>query len=171
MEIVFIHLNTRLPRYLCWNLKAHIEKFPQHKVTLIHSAGQRMPSIDGLTMVPAMEDARWQELDSLYTHPKNLGLIFWLTSSARLFARKLHHIYSTRTYSCRVRRDTFTRFPFSRFSGLEKGLAFPLISDSRGVASVVYLRDTKAANLLTSTLISEARKRSNHRDAFTKESI
>ena len=159
MEIVFIHLNTRLPSYLCWNLKAHIEKFPQHKVTLIHSAGQRMPSIEGLTLVPAMEDARWQELDSLYTHPKEFRSNFWLTSSARLFALE-NYITSTQQELIHVESDVILSpdFPFSRFSGLEKGLAFPLISDSRGVASVVYLRDTKAANLLTSTLISEAKK-------------
>jgi hypothetical protein len=159
MEIVFVHLNTRLPRYLRSNLLAHIEKFPGHRVTLIHSAGIEIPALKGLNLVPATEDSRVHELSLLYSHPKEFRSNFWLTSSARLFALE-NYMMKVQTEIIHVESDVIIArdFPFRKFSELKDGLAFPLISNSRGVASVVYLRDTTAANLLSSTLISEARK-------------
>lgn len=159
MEIVFVHLNTRLPRYLRSNLLAHIEKFPEHRITLIHSAGIDIPVLRGLNLIPAIEDSRVHQLDLLYTHPKEFRSNFWLTSSARLFALE-NYMTKIQTEIIHVESDVIISrdFPFRKFSQLKEGLAFPLISNSRGVASVVYLRDAKAANLLSSTLISEAKR-------------
>lgn len=154
-----MHLNTRLPRYLHSNLLAHIGKFPGHKVTLIHSAGIEIPALKGLNLVPATEDSRWHELDLLYSHPKEFRSNFWLASSARLFALE-NYMMSIQSEILHIESDVILAkdFPFRKFSELKEGLAFPLISKSRGVASVVYLRDVKSASLLSSTLISEARK-------------
>lgn len=161
MEIVFVHLNSKLPQYLYWNLVSHIKNFPDHKVTLIHSTNIKIPFIAGLNKVTVREDSRWQELDVLYSHPKDFRSNFWLTSSARLFALE-NYMKIALNEMVHVESDVILArdFPFTKLSQLREGLAFPLISDFRGVASVVYLRDDKSARTLTSKLISEATKNS-----------
>lgn len=157
MEIVFVHLNTRVPRYLYWNIRTHIERFPEHRVTLIHSKHIKAPSIAGLNTTPADEDHRWRKLDQLYSHPKNFRANFWLTSSVRLFALE-NYLKKFRNEIIHLESDVVLSpdFPFDKFSELKESLAFPLISNNRGVASVVYIRNIEAARILTSTLIKEA---------------
>jgi hypothetical protein len=157
MEIVFVHLNTRVPRYLYWNIRTHIERFPEHRVTLIHSKHIKAPSITGLNTTPADEDHRWRKLDQLYNHPKYFRANFWLTSSVRLVALE-NYLKKFRNEIIHLESDVVlsSDFPFDKFSDLKESLAFPLISNNRGVASVVYIRNIEAAGILTSTLIEEA---------------
>lgn len=159
MELVFVHLNTPLPKYLEYNLHNCITMFPEKQVVLLHNHLVNPPKIEGLKAVIIEAESRWNKLDQLYSHPKDFRGNFWLTSSARLFALE-NYIHFTNEEIIHLESDVIVSqdFPFESFHKLEKGLAFPLISDQRGVASVVYIRDKKAAQILTSTLISEARK-------------
>ena len=157
MDIVFVHLNSKIPRYLYWNLLSHIHKFPQHKIVLIHSAGVEIPHIKGLTLVSAIEDSRWLELDQLYDHPKDFRNNFWLTASARLFALENYLKHSNKQI-LHVESDVILSrdFPFEVMAKIQEGLGYPVISQSRGAASVVYVRDVESAAILTSSLIKDA---------------
>lgn len=159
MEIVFVHLNTPLPSYLRFNLIDCIRKFPTHQVVLLHNEVVSPPNILGLKSVKVTPDIRWNELDQLYSHPKGFRGNFWLTSSARLFILD-NYINLSNQEVIHFESDVVVAqdFPFQTFQALEKPLAFPLISGERGVASVVYIRNTKAAEILASTLIREAKK-------------
>lgn len=152
-----MHLNSKIPRYLYWNLRSHIDKFPQHKIVLIHSAGVEIPHIKGLTLVSAIEDARWLELDRLYDHPKDFRNNFWLTSSARLFALE-NYLKQAKVQILHVESDVILSkdFPFEALAKIQEGLGYPIISQSRGAASVVYVRDIESAAILTSSLIKDA---------------
>jgi hypothetical protein len=159
MEIVFVHLNTPIPKYLRRNLIVCIQRFPEHQVVLLHNEIVKPPSIQGLKTVELMPDRRWTELDYLYSHPKDFRGNFWLTSSTRLFTLEAY-VKLTGMELVHIESDVILSkdFPFSIFHTLNKPLAFPLISGERGVASVVYIRNANAAEILASTLIREARK-------------
>ena len=159
MDIVFVHLNTSVPKYLQFNLETTISRFPEHRVILLHNKSVKVPKISNLLSYEVAEDSRWRRLSDLYDHPKDFRGNFWLTSSARLFAIEAY-LQKENSEVLHVESDVILSpdFPFSNFRKIEKRLAFPLISDSRGVASIVYVRDKFAAAILTSTLISEAEK-------------
>ena len=161
MEIVFVHLNTPVPKYLRHNLETTIARFPKHQVTLLHNAVGKVPPIRNLKSCLAKTDSRWKELDSLYSHPKEFRGNFWLTSSARLFALE-EYIDQEKREIIHVESDVILSpdFPFEKFHELKKSLAFPIISKERGVASIVYVRNSDAAKILTSTLIEEASRNS-----------
>lgn len=167
MNIVFVHLNTTLPKYLILNIKAHIAKFPDHKITLIHNEEVKVPKIEELETYLYYPDEEWNLLEQLYTHSKDFRGNFWLTSTARFFAlqsyagvfdEELLHLESDVVLA----RD----FPFEKFSSISEGIAYPLISQERGVASVLYLRNKFHADILTSIVIPEAR-----RDSKTTEML
>jgi hypothetical protein len=161
MEIVFVHLNTPVPKYLRHNLETTISRFPEHQVTLLHNVITNAPQISKLKRYLVNMDSRWKRLDTLYSHPKKFRGNFWLTSSARLFALE-DYIDREKVEIIHVESDVILSpdFPFEKFQEMNKSLAFPIISNERGVASVVYVRHGDAARILTSTLIEEATKNS-----------
>ncbi len=57
-------------------------------------------------------------------------------------------------------------FPFEKFQNLRESISFPIISDERGVASVLYLKDSKASAGLLETLMEELQ-----RDVFTSDML
>lgn len=159
VKIVFIHLNTPIPEYLVRNIQSHLERFPLHEITLISNSTSNFPRLTNLKTHLVRPDHQWSELDSLYLHPKDFRGNFWLTSSARLFA--LDAFISEVNQECiHVESDVVLAkdFPFERLTNLDNGLAFPIMSNERGVGSVIYIRNQNSSKLLISTLISEARK-------------
>lgn len=158
MEIVFVHLNTPLPKYLMHNMKHCAAIFPDVSVVLLHNAPVSVAEIPKVKTVLVEPDIRWEELNDLYSHPKEFRGNFWFTSSARLFALQFYMETTNREFvhlesDVIVSRD----FPFHIFKQIKRPLAFPIISNERGVGSVIYVRDQQAAEILTSTLVSEAK--------------
>ena len=91
----------------------------------------------------------WQQLDQNLSHPKNFRENFWLTSLARFlaledylsrFAGEIIHLES----DVILAKD----FPFSKFSNLAKPLAFPVLSKTQGIASVIYIRNHESSKCL-----------------------
>lgn len=163
VNIVFVHLNTTLPKYLKLNLSRHIKVFPEHQITLIHNGKVNPPKIEGLDYYLYEEDDRWKRLESLYGHPKDFRGNFWLTSSARFFALDTYMSNEGKLELVHIESDVVIAkdFPFQRFQNQTKNLAYPLISEERGVGSVIYMRGTEGSKLLTANLVSEAEKNRN----------
>ncbi len=159
MNIVFVHLNTVLPRYLILNIKAHISKFPGHKVVLIHNTQVHVPYIEKLETYLFSPGEEWNTLNNLYTHKKDFRGNFWLTSTARFFALR-DYIEDNRCQVLHLESDVVISrdFPFDKFTEIKERLAYPIISNERGVASVLYLKNYESAKLLTSIIIPEARR-------------
>jgi hypothetical protein len=159
VKIVFVHLNTPIPEYLVRNIQSHLERFPLHEITLISNSTSNFPRLTNLKTYLVRPDHQWSELDSLYLHPKDFRGNFWLTSSARLFALDAY-VNEVNEECIHVESDVILAddFPFERLTNLDKGLAFPIMSNERGVGSVIYIRNQNSSKLLISTLISEARK-------------
>ena len=136
MNIVFVHLNTKVPRYLINNIKSTIEMFPEHQVHLIHNEVVSLPKIKLLKSYLYTKDAKWRNLEAILNHPKSFRGNFWFTSLARFlaisqfakeFPGEIVHLESDVVIS----RD----FPFEKFTNQRKGIAFPITSSKRGIAS------------------------------------
>lgn len=154
-----MHLNTKVPKYLWLNIESHIKKFPKHNVTLISNEDVSNPRIPNLNFYKYIPGEKWKILEKLYQHERAFRGNFWLTSTARLFALE--------DYICRKDQEVLhlesdvvlsKDFPFKTFSSLHNKLAYPLISDPRGVASVLYIRSRHLANKLSDFIIEQARK-------------
>ena len=159
MDIVFVHLNTKVPKYLHSNLESHIKRFPDHRVTLILNKEVPSPRIKNLHIYQYKPKENWKMLESLYQHEKEFRGNFWLTSTARLFALDEYQ-ESERCEILHLESDVIISkdFPFRRFSSLSLEMAYPVISDPRGVASIFYLRSRSLARKLSAHIIQEAQK-------------
>jgi hypothetical protein len=158
MRIVFVHLNGNVPRYLGANLERHINLFRNHSVILIQDEKSRPFKLPKLLNYTVAYDNRWEELNHLYSHPKDFRRNFWLTSSTRLYA--LHSFMKTSEEEMlHLESDVIIApdFPFKKFQLMSETLAFPVMSNERGVGSVIYIRDLIGAEILTSNLIAQAR--------------
>jgi hypothetical protein len=163
MLIAFVHLNTSIPGHLESNIRTTVKQFPIHQVALIHNL-KFIPK--QVTRLPIIQfkytpDLNWTELDSALSHPKNFRGNFWLTSAARFFALE-QFAKTVNEEILHLESDVIISedFPFHRLSTLDKSLAFPLISEERGVGSVIYLRNAKSCRLLCSNILDEAKKNS-----------
>lgn len=159
MNIVFVHLNTKVPMYLKKNIQRTINLFPNHKVWLIHNSSTLKSEISGLSTFSVHHDSRWEELNSLHSHPKEFRGNFWFTSSARLLA--LDEFMTANQQEClHLESDVVisTDFPFDKLQNQSKILSYPLMSEARGVGSVIYMRNERASKVMVSTLIDDARK-------------
>ena len=162
MYIVFVHLNTPVPKHLELNLGTSIQLFPGHQVVLIHNEKdleKKVTKMQGLTLYKYCEDERQEKLDSLYSHPKDFRGNFWLTSTVRFFAlEQFSRIINDEILHLESDVIISKDFPFNRLRGLDKGLAFPVISEERGVGSVIYLRNAESCRMLCSNILDEAKK-------------
>jgi hypothetical protein len=100
-------------------------------------------------------------------HEKSFRGNFWLTSTARLFALEDFLVYSGEEV-LHLESDVVISndFPFGSFKTIKEGMAFPIISKPRGVASVLYLRESSTLHLLNQFVITEAEQ-----DAKTTEML
>lgn len=167
MRIVFVHLNSQLPSYLEENIKYCKEVFPKIEIVLIHNQTTLKSIIPGILHFQYVPDSRWRQLDSLYAHDREFRNNFWLTSTARFFAIE-DFINEKPGTILHVESDVLLSadFPFHKLERLPCSLAFPIISNLRGVASTLFVRDSKAARILTSNIINEVRN-----DPLTTEMI
>ncbi len=149
MNIVFVHLNSKLPRYLENNLQTTISTFPEHQVFLIHNGVTKIPKLENLKTYLYVEDVNWNKMESSLSHPRHFRDNFWLISLARFLAihnfaketsGEILHLESDVVIS----RD----FPFQKLANQPKVIAFPIASSKRGVATTVYFRDTRSAEKL-----------------------
>ena len=159
MHIIFVHLNTPIPRHLMLNISATKRLFPQHEIVLIHNNHElkNMNQFTNINLFEYKSEARTWELDSIYNHPKNFRGNFWLTSTIRFFALE-QYANTINEEVIHLESDVIIAkdFPFNSFAKLDQGLAFPIISNERGVGSVIYIRDSVSAALLTSNILKEA---------------
>ena len=146
MNIVFVHLNSKLPKYLRLNIEHCITLFPNNPVYLIHNQPNDNFRINGLNLYEYLPEQKWKQLESNLKHPKDFRANFWLTSLARFLAiadfMKNHdksalHIESDNIIS----QD----FPIDKFDSISADYAYPIVSKERGIASLVYFKSAESS--------------------------
>jgi hypothetical protein len=158
VEIVLVHLNTKIPTYLKLNLKQIRSKFPDQNVVLISNVQQ--PRIPNVEFRLYAEPGASQEIKALLSHPKEFRSNFWHSSIARF---TFLHLYQREIQKpiVHVESDVILSSDFPMSSIVEnKGLAYPVLSRFRGVASIFYSARFEDLDLFVQFLLQEARN--NH---------
>jgi hypothetical protein len=158
MNIVFVHLNSKIPKFLKSNLETSLKYFPNSKVYLIHNLVDDSFQFDGIEMYRYVPRKDWRDLENNLNHPKEFRSNFWLTSLARFFAiadfmqempGPVFHIESDNILA--------SDFPIEKFLKLESEYAFPIVSKKRGIASLVYFKTAQSSRDLADFSLEQAK--------------
>lgn len=165
LKIVFAHFGKRAPKHLILNIERCLTLFPYNPIILITNPACILPKMGGIEIHCYTPGEKWQQLDQNLSHPKNFRENFWLTSLARFLALEDYLARFTGEI-IHVESDVILAkdFPFSKFSNLAKPLAFPVISKTQGIASVLYIRDHQSARSLVTLTMEMASRDSQTTD-------
>ena len=165
LDIVFVHLNTKIPKYLIANIKRTARIFPNNKVVLITNTNILQTVLPGVTLFKYEENAYWSKLLQNLIHPKDFRNNFWMISIARFFAIE-QYMTTKKSQVIHIESDVLLSedFPLNCFAEIEKPLAYPIVSNMRGVGSVLFIQDSKSARKLSKFSISHAESNSDTSD-------
>jgi hypothetical protein len=151
LKIVFAHFGKHIPKHLYLNIERCLKLFPNIKVVLIVNRDCKMPKIRDLEISFYDPTSEWRRLEGNLSHPKDFRDNFWLTSLARFLALE-NYLDINPGDILHVESDVILAadFPFEKFITLAKPIAFPILSRSQGIASILYIRNHKTATTLVS---------------------
>lgn len=159
MNIVFVHLNSPIPKFLIENLKRTAEIFHHKKVFLITDVVQNESRLSEINFFYDIRKNDYTTLQKLLAHPKQFRNNFSFTSVARFLA--LANFSSLEPGEMlHVESDVILSedFPFSILGKKGRQIACPLINEELAIASVLYLRNKKSALLLREHTLRSARE-------------
>ena len=165
MNLLFVHLGTRIPRYLRINLNSTARRFPNHKIILITDQKFLFCKPSNFETFTLTRSLDFTKLDDLLMHPKNFRGNFWFSASARFlaiaqFASNVSGPFLHIESDVLLSKD----FPLSKICGLETDFAFPVNSDQTGVASTVFIKNQSAAFFLAKFIIEQAQSNGHTND-------
>lgn len=148
---MFVHFGKGVPKHLRLNIERSLKLFPTVPVVLIINKECRYPKIQGLEIFFYVPGLEWRRLDGNLSHPKDFRNNFWLTSLARFLALE-KYLEVNSGEIIHVESDVILApdFPFNNFMSLVKPIAFPILSSTQGIASILYIRDLQTAKTLVS---------------------
>ena len=157
-EIVFVHLNSKVPKYLRLNIASISKQFPENRITLVTDQNVSF-KLRNVT-VSKVNDLSWVGYDDKLKHPKTFRKNFWFLSIARFFALEEYLKENGDIPIIHVESDVImaSDFPLDKFELLNNGLAYPIISAERGIASSIYIRDLKSIEKLNEFTRSEIQR-------------
>lgn len=164
MEIVFVHLNSPIPKYLKHNLIRMRNIFPHEKITVISNTTQK--SLSGISQHILPEPVQAEQLKRILSHPKQFRDNFWHSSIAR-FAYILSYQKKVKQRVLHIESDVLVAsdFPLWQFKRLPVSkIGFPILMKKRGVASIFYSGSAVTLDKLVSYSILEALKDSETTD-------
>lgn len=151
MEIVYVHLNSRIPIHLFLNLRRSRKLFPSQKITLISNMNQNVPK--GIKLELFTKTEEWFEVEDRLKHPKNFRNNFWMTSLGRFLALA---DYQNRINEpiLHVESDVIVSkdFPLNIFEYTVSKISYPILSNERGIASILFLPNKDSSNRLLEQL-------------------
>lgn len=149
MNLVFVHFAKRIPRYLLNNLEHTVQKFPEHKVWLVTSKDTTFNGISGLYKFEYNPIGEWHYIADKLSHPAEFRDGFWLKSLGRFVALK-EFIKFNSSELLHIESDVILSkdFPFSELTQNNADIAFPIVSPTQGIASILYLRNQQIAENL-----------------------
>lgn len=164
-SIIFVHLNSRIPKYLKLNIQFFLKKFPNRKIVLIHNQTAEKWSPKGLVLYNYKGSKEILNLEKLLGHPREFRGNFWFTSIARFDAIR-EYIEKTGEPIIHIESDVIvsTDFPFDKFDSQRASISYPIVAINRGIASTLFIRDLDSAKLLVSSALECVQANSNTTD-------
>jgi hypothetical protein len=152
MKIVLVYLGKKLPKYAKKNVEYLSRTFPSQDFVLLVDNKNRfklrsMKNMEVLCLTDPFES--WLIGNKLLENGGHLQNDFWYKTLARFKIisdymefrnESVLHIELDVLLSC--------NFPFNLIKSIEEDLAFPLINRDQGIASLLYIKDYKAAKML-----------------------
>ena len=160
MQIVFVHFGHRIPSYLYANLVRVSDLFPNHRVILIADRPHRLKLTRKNFENKVIElKGNYVDVNHLLAHPRDFRENFWFSTLARLLA-VCDYAINTNDSILHIESDVYISndFPLDKFSGLDRPSAYTIVGELSGVASVLWLRDSKIAELLKKYILSEVKE-------------
>ena len=149
-QVVFIHTNTYPPLHLILNYRRAAAILNKGEVWLLHDGKYQLKKFfpKEITFPRNFEEA---EVDIAYKYPKSLRSNFWFSSLVR-FSLLARFMNSNDRPTIHVESDVVLAedFPVEKFSHITKPFAYPIVSNERGIASTIFIRDKDSADFLWS---------------------
>ena len=163
--IVFVHLNSPVPRYLKLNIAATIKKLPGTRIVLIHNSEKNLQVHPAIELFQYKNNQDSISIKDSLSHPRDFRHNFWFSAILRFDA--LHQYLTVHSGPIlHLESDVIISpdFPISRFNCGEIQIAYPVVATNRGVASTLYIRDLKISERLVELSVQLCEKNSTTTD-------
>lgn len=155
--LVFVHLNTKVPKYAWVNMTRTLREFPSLRVVLISNLEVNLEKAEDLGLVARAYKADLELIDLLANRTLNAEFRngFWETSILRLFAY-LEYVEANDSPAIHVESDILLMndFPWEKLSLLKK-LAWLQFNGERDVAALITCPNSIEAKWLNINLRKE----------------
>lgn len=156
LTVVFVHLGP-IPKHLRRNLEYFDSKFASIQCYLISNRTRRLripSSIKVINSEELMES--WPEGFQIRDNRRFFRRNFWFSSKARLLLIPAFMKKYKLSKVLHLESDVWIhpKFPFYLFEQLSVPLAFPLVDETRGIASILYVNGAEGARILSNGCLS-----------------
>ena len=164
MQVVFVHIGSKLPRYLLKNLEYVSRNFTHMEIVLLVTENVKC-GVKGVKIVEMTYPFEFSQLSNKLQHDPNFRNNFWFLTIGRFYLLRDYQ-FSIEQPILHVESDVLLAqdFPFAKIDEKCKNLAYPIVSKSKGIATTLYLRNTKASALLCEISTSEIYAKPNTTD-------
>jgi hypothetical protein len=161
MDLVFIHLNSKIPDYLRLNIARTSRLFPRKVCsllldqTVVSEGEQKIPA----NIILVSPDEQWTAVANRLSHPKDFRSNFWFSSLYRLIILAKYAITTDKPI-LHIESDVILspNFPFSQMERIREKLAFPVFNESMGIASTILVNGASGGKLLLDNCMNEVDK-------------
>ncbi len=156
-SLVFVHLNTPVPKYVWVNIKRIVREFPSLRVVLISDLDVNLEKAKALGIIARAYEADQELLDLLANRTLNNEFRngFWKTSILRLFAY-LEYVEAKDSPAIHIESDILlmNNFPWEKLY-LLKRIAWLQFNGERDVAALITCPNSIEAKWLNANLRKE----------------
>jgi hypothetical protein len=145
MEIVFVHADSPLPLHVLCNLYRTKRIANEVSVKLIYNRKSLLTYFwrDKVFLQYDRED---NEINHSYNYPKDFRFNFWFNSVGRFGLiskyQKLNNVPILHIESDVI---ISSDFPITKIAAIKEPYAFSIVSNKRAIASLLFLKDTRAS--------------------------
>jgi hypothetical protein len=172
-EIIFVHLNSKVPPYIQKNISRTKKLFPEQQIVLITDLESNLEIARKLRIASEfyLPDLELIELLNSHAFDANFRKGFWQSSIVRLFAF-LERAERVNGIAIHIESDVFLspNFPWSSFNKLDK-LSWLKFNSERDVAAIVSCPNQTEAAWLIAELKSLLRKYKDRTDMTLLSSV
>lgn len=159
LDLVFVHLGSKIPNHLISNLNYCCATFPQRNIVLIANKDFKRAKVNSRVKIwkySPSEELILRITNELKINPRFRNG-FWIYTKLRFLALA-NYVTEVQKSILHIENDVWIApyFNFTEFETLKQELAFPLVDPKRAVASTLFIRGDYGAKMLAeATLLSK----------------
>jgi len=148
VQFVFIHTITPPPLHLVLNYRRTSSIVGTNNVWMVSDRRFFFEKVFTNRLTLPWTEVEF-EIEGKYAYPRNLRNNFWFSSLVR-FSFLSRFMQSHNRATVHIESDVVIAedFPIALFSKIDTPFAFPIVSDKRGIASTLFVRDKESADFL-----------------------